>query len=327
MGRIWEKCGKYLTQLGKLNKKESISEVHKDDKAQVDQKVQFNPRSSSALAIALPALYILVLTIFCLNYSVIPGPEFLVLCFFIYAAYNKRSKRFVKDWIPFVTLFISYQAMYGVVGAVAGIVHVSEPITAELQLFGSIPTVMLQQLYRMPVLDYLGAFFYSIHFFAPTIFAFLLWRTDQKDYSKYTVALVILTYSALITFLVFPVAPPWYGVNGVTRVLFDVDKSLGVPVYRTFYDFIEPNQFAAFPSLHSALPWLIALFALKIGRGKALPILVFPFGVWFSAVYLGEHFVVDVIGGIVYATVAFILTEKLIPCIQFRRPKRLKQQH
>jgi len=197
MGRIWEKCGKYLTQLGKLNKKESISEVHKDDKAQVDQKVQFNPRSSSALAIALPALYILVLTIFCLNYSVIPGPEFLVLCFFIYAAYNKRSKRFVKDWIPFVTLFISYQAMYGVVGAVAGIVHVSEPITAELQLFGSIPTVMLQQLYRMPVLDYLGAFFYSIHFFAPTIFAFLLWRTDQKDYSKYTVALVILTYSAL----------------------------------------------------------------------------------------------------------------------------------
>ncbi len=327
MGRIWGKCGKYLTQLGNLKKKEGISEVRKDDKAQVDQKVQFNPRSSSALAIALPALYVLVLAVFCLNYSVIPGPEFLVLCFFIYAAYNKWSKRFVKDWAPFVTLFISYQAMYGLVGAVAGIVHVSEPITAELQLFGSIPTVMLQQLYRMPILDYLGAFFYSIHFFAPTIFAFLLWRTAPKDYSKYTIALAVLTYSALITFLVFPVAPPWYGVNGVTRVLFDVDKSLGVPVYRTIYDFIEPNQFAAFPSLHSALPWLIALFALKIGRGKALPILVFPFGVWFSAVYLGEHYIVDVIGGIVYATVAFILAEKLIPCIQFRRPKRLKQQH
>jgi membrane-associated phospholipid phosphatase len=101
---------------------------------------------------------------------------------------------------------------------------------------------------------------------------------------------------------------------------------LGVPVYRTVYDFIQPNKFAAFPSLHSALPWLIALFALKIGKGKALPILIFPLGVWFSAVYLGEHYIVDVIGGVAYATVAFILAEKLIPYIQFRRPNRLKPQ-
>jgi membrane-associated phospholipid phosphatase len=300
--------------------------VHKKDKAQADPKAKLISRSPGALAIALPALYVLVVAIFCLSYNVIPGPEFLVLCFFIYAAYNKWSKRFVKDWIPFVTLFISYQAMYGLVGSVAGIVHVSEPITAELQMFGSIPTVMLQQLYRMPVLDYMGAFFYSIHFFAPTIFAFFLWRTSPRDYSKYTIALVILTYSALITFLVYPVAPPWYGVHGVTRILFDVDKSLGVPVYRTVYDFIEPNQFAAFPSLHSALPWLITLFALKIGKAKALPILIFPFGVWFSAVYLGEHYIVDVLGGIAYATVAFIIAEKLIPYIQFRRANRLKPQ-
>ena len=300
--------------------------MHKKNKAQADPKAKLISRSPGALAIALPALYLLVVTIFCLSYNIIPGPEVLVLCFFIYAAYNKWSKRFVKDWIPFLTIFISYQAMYGLVGSVAGIVHVSEPITAELQMFGSIPTVMLQQLYRMPVLDYMGAFFYSIHFFAPTIFAFFLWRTAPKNYSKYTIALVILTYSALITFLVYPVAPPWYGVHGVTRVLFDVDKSLGVPVYRTIYDFIEPNQFAAFPSLHSALPWLITLFALKIGKWKALPILIFPFGVWFSAVYLGEHYIVDVLGGIAYATVAFVIAEKFIPHIQFRRANRIKPQ-
>jgi len=47
--------------------------------------------------------------------------------------------------------------------------------------------------------------------------------------------------------------------------------------------------------------------------------LIFPFGVWFSAVYLGEHYIVDVIGGIVYATVAFVVAEKLIPYIHFKR--------
>lgn len=298
--------------------------MHKEDKAHAVIERKAIPRSCGVLAIVLPALYVLVLSIFCVTYSVIPGPEFIVLCFFIYAAYNKRSKRFVKDWIPFVTLFISYQAMYGLVGAVTGIVHVSEPITAELQLFGSIPTVMLQQFYRLPFLDYIGAFFYSIHFFAPTIFAFLLWRTAPKCYYKYAAGLAVLTYSALITFLVFPVAPPWYGVNGVTRILFDVDKNLGAPVYRTIYDFIEPNQFAAFPSMHSALPWLISLFALRIGKVKALPILIFPFGVWFSAVYLGEHYIVDVLGGIVYATIAFVVAEKLIPYIQLKRTKGAK---
>jgi membrane-associated phospholipid phosphatase len=296
--------------------------VRKKDEAQHDPKSAVASRYSSVLAVALPSIYMLALAVFCLYYNIMPGPEFLVLGFFIYAAYNKWSKRFVKDWIPFLTIFMSYQAMYGLVGSVAGIVHVVEPINAELQLFGSIPTVTLQQFYRTPILDYMGAFFYSIHFFAPTIFAFFMWQNSPKDYWKYTGAFAILTYSALITFLVYPVAPPWYGVNGVTKVLFDVDTNIGVPIYHTIYDFFEPNQFAAFPSLHSAFPWLVSLFALKIGKAKALPILIFPIGVWFSAVYLGEHYIVDVLGGIAYATVAFIVAEKLIPYIQFKRSQK-----
>jgi membrane-associated phospholipid phosphatase len=292
--------------------------MHKKNEPQHDPKAASTSRSSSVLSVILPCTYLAVLAIFCIWYNVMPGPEFLVLCFFIYAAYNKWSRKFVKDWIPFLILFMSYQAMYGLVGTVAGIVHVSEPINAELQLFGSIPTVTLQQFYRSPILDYMGAVFYSIHFFAPTIFAFYIWRIKPNDYWKYTGALAILTYSALITFLVYPVAPPWYGVNGVTKVLFDVDTSIGAPIYHTIYDFIEPNKFAAFPSLHSAFPMLITLFAFKIEKLKALPILIFPFGVWFSAVYLGEHYVVDVLGGIAYATLAFLAAEKLIPYIQHK---------
>jgi membrane-associated phospholipid phosphatase len=45
---------------------------------------------------------------------------------------------------------------------------------------------------------------------------------------------------------------------------------------------------------------------------------VYPVGVWFSAVYLGEHYVVDVIGGIAYATIAFILAEKIIAYVHTR---------
>ena len=261
---------------------------------------------------ALPAVYLVILAVFCFVYDVFPSPEFIVLVFFIYAAYNKTSRRFIGDWAPFVLIFLSFEAMNGLVGGLPKLVHVEQPANLEIQLFGSIPTLVLQHLYRSPILDYLGAFFYSLHFIMPTVFAFVLWKYSPKNFRNYVLALAICTYSALVTFLVYPAAPPWYGVDA-TRILFQVDNNLGIPLFRTTIDFISSNEFAAFPSIHAMYPWLISLYALRVKKTKALPILIFPAGVWFSAVYLGEHYVIDIIGGIIYATCAFILVEKLVP--------------
>ncbi len=190
--------------------------------------------------------------------------------------------------------------------------HVNELISAELQIFGPIPTLVLQHFYKNFVLDYLGAFFYSIHFTVPTILGFILWRYSPENYRKYTIAFLACSYSALITFLVYPSAPPWFGVKAV-RILFQIDHEIGVPLYATLCTLIQPNPFAAFPSLYATYAWLISLYAIKIKRIKALPILVIPVGVWFSAVYLGEHYIIDLLGGVAYSTVAFFLVEKLIP--------------
>lgn len=280
-------------------------------------------RYSRALGVMLPGLYAGILALFCVVYDVLPGPEFLVLVFFIYAAYNKTTRRFMGDWAPFVLTFLSFEAMYGIVGGIPKLIHVEQLSNFELNMFGSIPTLTLQQLLRTPFLDYLGAFFYSLHFIAPTVFGFVLWKFAPDNYKKYTLALALGTYSALVTFLVYPAAPPWYGV-GATRILFQVDTSLGVPFYRTLMDFVSSNQFAAFPSLHAMYPMVISLYALKIKKSKALPILILPFGVWFSAVYLGEHYITDIIGGILYATAAFLIVEKLVPHIARRLPQRTK---
>ncbi|MEM3617808.1 MAG: phosphatase PAP2 family protein [Candidatus Bathyarchaeia archaeon] len=215
----------------------------------------------------------------------------------------------MRTFSPFILSFLSYESLNRLIDSVPRFIHVQEPIAADSWIFNSVPTLVLQQSYRMPILDYIGAAFYSVHFIAPTIFAFLLWRFHPEHYQKYALAFMICTYSALLTFLIYPVAPPWYGV-GATRILFQVDNKLGVPMYRAIYDYIGVNAFAAFPSLHSALPWMIALFAIKSWRKRALPILIFPLMIWFSAVYLGEHYVIDVIGGVLYATMAFIVACK-----------------
>ena len=276
---------------------------------------------SRLLGIVLPSVYVAILSGFCLAYKVLPGPEFIALVFFIYAAYNKKTRRFIGDWAPFIFIFLSFEALFGIVGGLNIPPHITEPITADLRLFGSIPTVVLQHYYRSAFLDYLGAFFYSLHLVLPVVFGFVLWKYSPKNFGKYTLALAIGTYSALVTFLVYPVAPPYIGVNQVygagtvTRILYSVDNNIGIPFFRTIYDYISSDANAAFPSLHAMFPWLISLFALKIKKTKALPILVLPVGIWFSAVYLGEHYVIDVIGGVIYGTIAFLLVEKLVPRI------------
>jgi len=251
------------------------------------------------------AIFVTVLFGFYLTHNIFPGPEFLFLCLFVYASFIGDCNRFVKAFSPFIIYFLSYEALNRLIDAMPRSIHVQEPLTVDSWMFGSAPTFVLQE-FRTPILDCVGAVFYSMHFIAPTVFAFLLWRYRPEHYQRYTLAFAICTYSALLTFLVYPVAPPWYGVKA-TRVLFQIDKSLGVPVFKTIYDHIGVNPFAAFPSLHSAFPWLIAVFALKSWRKKALPVLILPTMIWFSAVYLGEHYVIDVMGGIMYATFASLL--------------------
>jgi membrane-associated phospholipid phosphatase len=292
--------------------------VKKQEDKRFKIELNFDYHSSRFFALLFPALYLVAITVFCLEYKILPGPEFLILGILIYAAYNQRTWRALKDWLPFVTVFISYEIMYSVVGIIADNLH-SGPYSLEMQLFGQIPSLILQQTIRTPILDYMGAVFYSLYFFIPTIFAFILWKKSPKNYWKYIVAFGICTYAALITFLFYPVAPPWIAVPHVTQILTaSVDPSIGIPLYKTLFYFLTPNLYAAFPSMHSALPWLVFLFAFKVWKWKALPVLALPVGTWFSAVYLGEHYVTDVLGGIAYATVAFIAVEKILPLLSAR---------
>jgi hypothetical protein len=293
--------------------------VKKEEGKKFKLDLNFDYRSTRFFTVLFPALYLIAVSIFCLEYKIIPGPEFIVLGILIYAGYNQRTWRVLKDWLPFITVFISYEIMYSFVGIISQYNLHGGPYNFDLEMFGQIPSLFLQQTWRMPFLDYMGAFFYSIYFFVPTIFAYILWRESPKNYWKYTVAFGVCTYGALMTFLFYPVAPPWIEVSNVTRILTgSVDVNLGVPVYKTLFDFLSPNLYAAFPSMHSALPWLVFLFAFKIWRWKALPVLSLPVGTWFSAVYLGEHYVVDVLGGIAYATVAFVAVEKILPLLSDR---------
>src|SRR5450756_2389474 len=63
--------------------------------------------------------------------------------------------------------------------------------------------------------------FYFLHFPLPLAIGFLLWIHQRRVYYDYVAALIVLSMVAFVTYLVLPVAPPWWAADHgyVTGVL------------------------------------------------------------------------------------------------------------
>ena len=67
------------------------------------------------------------------------------------------------------------------------------------------------------------------------------------------------------------------------------------------------------PSLHATYPLIVLYFGIK----KHLTwiniiFVIFTLGIWFSAVYSGHHYIIDVVIGVLIALVVLFLFEKII---------------
>jgi membrane-associated phospholipid phosphatase len=106
--------------------------------------------------------------------------------------------------------------------------------------------------------------------------------------------------------MLLPTAPPWVaGLKGDLPGVHLVHE--GLPALGPIYNTLSPNPVAAMPSLHAAYPWLFLLFAWRIWGWRATAFAVYPAAVFFAVVYLGHHYVADLLGGIVYATAAYVV--------------------
>ncbi len=229
-----------------------------------------------------------------------------------------RFKMFIRDWSLPITLFLSYDYLRGLVPKLSIEPHILPMIHFDQTLFGGkLPTIWLQSMLfnqNSPHwYDFIFVVLYMSHFIVPMIVGFVFWLRDRAYFKRYSLALLILSYGAFLTYVLFPAMPPWMaGQQGyiphVQNVMDKVFASFIRPIdLPTFYRFVGANLVAAVPSLHAAYPFLTFLFFLKKIKAKALLLLPYVFGVWFAIVYMGEHYVFDILVGIIYATVTFLI--------------------
>ena len=246
------------------------------------------------------------------NISITPDRLFLYLLFA--AIIIGRGKTFLRDWVPFLALLLGYEMLRGFADSFFKVNVENLVIWEKALFFGFVPTQVLQDIFyrsgQIGFIDIGATIFYFLHFPLPLVTAFFLWIKNKSHYYRFVIALILLSFTGFVTFLLFPAAPPWYAANegliSVTKITNLAVDHLGWSWNISYYyQRLNPNPVAAMPSLHAAYPMLV-LLALRAYKKKLFWFfLPYPFFVWFSIVYLGEHYVIDIIAGVFYAVAAY----------------------
>jgi membrane-associated phospholipid phosphatase len=232
------------------------------------------------------------------------------------ALVSGRGKRFVNDWAVYLAAVVFLEFCRGLTCAVT--THFELPMYVDYVLRwerglcgGAIAPVSLQHL-RAALADprWLDRFFvlvYSSHYLFFLLFGFVLWYKQRDAFRTYTIAIPAVIAGGLVGCALAPTVPPWMAANDFL-VLPPI-----VQIVRSFYNVHLPvlvavfdvNPIAAMPSVHAALPAICGLLALRYFGRRGLPVVAYALVVCLAVVYLGEHFLVDVVAGWVLALVVY----------------------
>ena len=244
-------------------------------------------------------------------------PQWVVLALLVIAVALGRGLTFIADWGPFLILFFAYEAMRGFAAKTGFAPHDLSGLE-RFVFAGTLPTITLQHAFYKPGVvspqDLIAMFFYFMHFPLPIVVGFVFWVQSRDHYRRFIAALLLMAFLAFVTYLFWPSAPPWYQFQSggeVHKIINETVSKLWGDNYfvSPIYTHLNPNQFAAFPSLHAAFPALAAAYAWSRYRALSIALIGWTLAVFASIVYLGEHYVVDALDGFLYVAVAAAIVE------------------
>jgi membrane-associated phospholipid phosphatase len=244
-----------------------------------------------------------------------------------------RWKQLVIDWLPLYLVLAVYELLRGYASSTLWGPFVRPQVWFDTHVFSVDPTVQLQKWLYSPGLhfyDYLVWCCYMSHFFTSFIIAGVLWKTNYAKFRRFVPLYVGLTFIGYITYVLYPAMPPWLAsqtghLGHVTRIVPVVLDHLhfhtGAAIFTGGNKF--DNNVAAMPSLHGAYPMLICLFFWKgATKRKRILLVAYPICMAFSLVYAGEHFVIDIFVGWLYAFSTVYFGSKLLDRWEARRARR-----
>lgn len=232
--------------------------------------------------------------------------------------------------LPFALLLVGYALAGWVNDGLAGWVteghpsrwgfplHVTWPGQVDAALFGVLPSSWLQQhLYQPGEVHWYDGVVAGVslsHYVVSPVITAVLWFRHRRWFRQWTGCVLALAFLGIATYVVFPMAPPWLAsqtgdgppVSRISNLGWDY---LHLPSVGELIGSGQgvSNPVAAMPSLHAAYAALAALFFVAGAAWWArLLLLAYPVLMGVALVYTGEHYVLDVVVGWLYAVLVML---------------------
>ncbi|UJR31449.1 hypothetical protein I4U23_018942 [Adineta vaga] len=260
--------------------------------------------------------------IFIAGISIVPVIIYLVLISLY--VFSDRTRRFALAIIIYFTYLLLYDALHLIPNYTISNVHILDVYLIEKKLFGIYKNghlMTLNEYFRLnhtPFFDVLSGICYLNWIPIPIAYSLYLYRYKTKrDYIDFAFTFLLTNLLGFVIYYIVPAAPPWYvelygfdmnmKAPGSPAGFIHFDRILGLKIFSSMYS-KNANVFAAIPSLHAAYPLITVLYgSLSKKLWLHIGFVIFTLGVWFSAVYSGHHYVIDVLAGGTCAVSAFIL--------------------
>lgn len=227
-----------------------------------------------------------------------------------------RARAFLIGFIPYAGVWFVFTALRSLADETvfARTVNLYVP-DFERKLFNDrLPSVWLQDRFFTPghpaALDYFMTGVHWSYFIVPHLVAIIVWYKRPELFLRFFSAMTLMLALGLAIYFLIPTNPPWLApepINSpsaavVYRVMESVGKELGGGIYEASYRVIgESNPRAAMPSIHLAFTALLIFPAFAFGKRWGYLALLYTATMGFALVYMGEHYVTDLVVGFMCA--------------------------
>ena len=172
---------------------------------------------------------------------------------------------------------------------------------------GRLPNSRLQRrLSRLPRVAAIDRFLTWTHwlwFFEPYVALALILVSDNERFPRAARQMAAVFDIGCAVYFAVPTAPPWWssqeGLTGeeVRRIMVEVGEDTWGSAWPKMYDALGGNPWAAMPSLHFATSLVAAFSLAEAGRVEGAIGWGYAGTLGFGLVYLGEHYVTDLLAG------------------------------
>ncbi len=189
--------------------------------------------------------------------------------------------------------------------------HVRYPIRADRLLgAGRLPNARLQGALMAPservgALDRLLTFAHWVWFLEPHASLLFILIRDEPRFARAARQMAAAYDLGCAVYWAVPTAPPWWaaahgytGKDRIHRRMLDVGEDVWGRAWPPLFNSVDGNPWAAMPSLHFGASVLAALLLGESSRVAGAVGWSYAALLGFALVYLGEHYVVDLLAGL-----------------------------